>query len=87
MESNWKTLKYANTQQTGPAAAIEAEAKKLEARGVAFTLEDYHPRQYEEDYETREGEVKELRRKGKRFVQAVKAGTEGGQSPTQKEEE
>lgn len=55
MESTkgWKTLRYGNTQQTGPAKAINAEAKKLKEAGIAYELVDYYPTRYTEELETR----------------------------------
>lgn len=56
MESKWKTLKYENTQLTGPAKAIEAEVRKLKAAGTEYEVTDYKPVRYVEELETREEE-------------------------------
>lgn len=37
----WKTVKYSNTQETGPASAIDALVKGLEDLGLAYTVEDF----------------------------------------------
>jgi hypothetical protein len=40
MES-WKTIKFSNTEMTGPAKAIEAEAAVLDEKGIDYLISDY----------------------------------------------
>lgn len=38
--TEWKIIKYANTQQAGPVSAIDAVAEELDAKGIDYTVID-----------------------------------------------